>query len=330
MTQRPSLERTPFDGAVLVTLNRPERRNAIDLELVEQLHALCAELERSPRVLVLTGGTNGMFAAGADIGELLHRGVDDALAGINMTVFQRIHRLPMPTIAAVDGYALGGGAELAYACDLRVITDRAVFGQPEAGLGILAAAGGTWRLRSLVGEAVAKEMLFCDRRLDAQEALRLGLVSQVTTPDRLLDTARALVGRMSRNSPLALRLAKMAVDAPQDAHPVVDVIAQAVLFESQDKKDRMQAFLARRGAAGGPPGNVPSDPSPPDSGGPLNSHPDPRPDATAEPPAAGPGARGDQTGPNVCPACAGTGTRDEAPCRTCGGTGTVEEPVGDA
>src|SRR3712207_5295463 len=97
--------------------------------MVERLHVLCAELERSPRVLVLTGGTDGVFAAGADIGELLHRGVDDALAGINMTIFERIHRLPMPTVAAIDGYALGGGAELAYACDLRVASDRAVFGQ---------------------------------------------------------------------------------------------------------------------------------------------------------------------------------------------------------
>ena len=246
----PVLERTSFDGGVLVTLNRPDRRNAIDLDMVEQLHAVCADLERSPRILVLTGGTDGVFAAGADIGQLLHRGVDDALAGINMTVFQRIHRLPLPTVAAIDGYALGGGAELAYACDLRVASDRAVFGQPEAGLGILAAAGGTWRLRSLVGEAVAKEMLFCDRRLDAQEALRLGLVSRVTTPDLLLDAARELVARMLRNSPLALRLAKLAVDAPTEAHPAVDVLAQAVLFESQDKKDRMEAFLARRTAAG--------------------------------------------------------------------------------
>lgn len=252
MTGRQFLERTPFDGGLLVTINRPERRNAIDLEMVEQLHALCAELERAPRILLLTGGTDGVFAAGADIGELVHRGVDDALAGINMTVFQRINRLPMPTVAAVDGYALGGGAELAYACDLRVASDRAVFGQPEAGLGILAAAGGTWRLRSLVGEAVAKEMLFCDRRLDAPEALRLGLVSRVTTPGELLDAAHELIDRMRRNTPLALRLAKLAVDAPVEAHPVVDVIAQAVLFESPDKKDRMQAFLARHGTADGP------------------------------------------------------------------------------
>jgi enoyl-CoA hydratase len=238
-----TLERIAYDDRVLVRLNRPEQRNAIDLAMVEELHAVCQDLERTPRVLILTGGTDGVFAGGADIRELLERGVDDALAGINMTVFQRIHKLPMPTVAAIDGYALGGGAELAYACDLRVASDRAVFGQPEAGLGILAAAGGTWRLRSLVGEAIAKEMLFCGRRLNAQQALRLGLVAEVAAPERLLDVAQELVDRMLRNSPLALRLAKLAVDAPVEAHPAVDVVAQAVLFESEDKKDRMRAFL---------------------------------------------------------------------------------------
>lgn len=253
MTGRHFLERSAFDGGVLVTIRRPEQRNAIDLAMVEQLHALCAELERDPRVLILTGGTDGVFAAGADIGELLHRGAEDGLAGINMTVFRRIHRLPMPTIAAVDGYALGGGAELAYACDLRVASDRAVFGQPEAGLGILAAAGGSWRLRELVGETVAKEMLFLDRRLDAAEAHRLGLVSRVTAPELLLDTARDLAGRMLRNSALALRLTKLAVNAPAEAHPVVDVIAQAVLFESREKRERMEAFLARRARPRQPP-----------------------------------------------------------------------------
>jgi enoyl-CoA hydratase/carnithine racemase len=326
VTARRFLERTPFAGGVLVTIDRPELRNAIDLEMVEQLHALCDELEREPRILILTGGTNGVFAAGADIGELLHRGVHDALAGINMTVFQRIHRLPMPTIAAIDGYALGGGAELAYACDLRVASERAVFGQPEAGLGILAAAGGSWRLRELVGEAVAKEMLFLDRRLDAEEALRLRLVSRVTTPELLLDTARELADRMLRNSPLALRLTKLAVNAPAEAHPVVDVIAQAVLFESQDKKDRMEAFLARRGRPRSADPDTRSEPRVAMSSAPDQQPPNP----AGEPSGAETGRPGDQTGPNVCPACGGTATTGDRPCPTCGGTGTVQEVVGDA
>ncbi|MEV6034218.1 enoyl-CoA hydratase/isomerase family protein [Nonomuraea sp. NPDC052116] len=143
---------------MLVRLDRPQVRNAIDAAMVTDLHAVCAELERRPRILVLTG-SDGIFAAGADIRELRERRREDALAGINSGLFDRIARLPMPTIAAVDGPALGGGAELAYACDFRLATPRARFGNPEAGLGIMAAAGACWRLRELVGEPLAKEIL---------------------------------------------------------------------------------------------------------------------------------------------------------------------------
>ncbi len=128
---------------LVVTLARPERRNAIDGWMVDELHAVCAELERAPRLLLLTGGADGVFAGGADIAQLRERGRLDALAAINQGLFARILRLPLPTIAAVDGPALGGGAELAYACDLRICTDRAFFGQPEVRLGILAGAGAT-------------------------------------------------------------------------------------------------------------------------------------------------------------------------------------------
>ncbi len=134
-------------------LNRPEVRNAIDQTMVEELHALCADLEHSPRIMILAG-SNGVFASGADISQLRERRRDDALAGINSTVFQRISRLPMPVIAALDGYALGGGAELAFAADFRIATPRLKIGNPEAGLGIIAGAGATWRLIELVGEPV--------------------------------------------------------------------------------------------------------------------------------------------------------------------------------
>ncbi|TNY38291.1 enoyl-CoA hydratase/isomerase family protein [Thermomonospora catenispora] len=241
-----TLELQEGEGRVTVRLDRPERRNAIDLEMVRELHAVCEELEREPRVMILTGGTDGVFAAGADIGQLLRRGAADALAGINLKIFQRIRELPMPTVAAVDGHALGGGAELAYACDLRIATDRAVFGQPEAALGIIAGAGATWRLPRLVGESLAKEMLLAGRRLDAEEARRFGLVTAVVPPERLLEEANALVDRMLRNGPLALRLSKLAVDAPEGAHPALELVAQAVLFESADKRERMTAFLNRR------------------------------------------------------------------------------------
>ena len=205
---------------VVATLDRPEKRNAIDTDLTTALHALCAELEARPRLLLLTGGADGIFAAGADIAQLRERNRLDALAAINAGVFARIRALPMPSVAAVDGPALGGGAELSYACDLRVCTERAVFGQPEVRLGIIAGAGATHRLPALIGEARAKELLYTGRRMDAAEALRVGLVNQVVAePEELLPAAHALLDEMAKASPLALRLTKLAVDAPAAAHP---------------------------------------------------------------------------------------------------------------
>ena len=232
---------------LVVRLNRPERRNAINRLMVDDLHAVLAHLEREPRLLVLTGGDGGLFAAGADIDELRQRGRDEALAGINLHLFERIRRLPMPTIAAVDGPALGGGAELAYACDIRVASPRATFGQPEVGLGILAGAGGCFRLAELVGESLAKELLFTGRVLSAAEALDARLVSRVAPVDRLFEVVDELRIAISRNSSTAIRLTKLVMDAPRAAHPQLDLVAQALLFEGADKAARMDAFLERRG-----------------------------------------------------------------------------------
>ncbi|WP_412540998.1 enoyl-CoA hydratase/isomerase family protein [Longispora sp. K20-0274] len=231
---------------VVAVLNRPEKRNAIDAELVEELHALCARLERDPKLLLLTGGADGVFAGGADIAQLRERTKLDALAAINQGLFARILKLPLPTIAAVDGPALGGGAELAYACDLRICTDRAFFGQPEVRLGILAGAGATYRLPRLIGEGLAKELLFTARRMPADEALRAGLVSRVVAPEELLSTAHGILDDIAKASPLALRFTKLAVDAPEGAHPHVELASQAVLFEDAEKYARMTAFLEKK------------------------------------------------------------------------------------
>lgn len=230
---------------VVATIDRPATRNAIDAGLVAELHALCAQLEDEPRPLVLTGG-DGIFVSGADIRQLRERRRDDALRGINSGLFERIARLPLPTVAAVDGPALGGGAELAYACDFRIATPRTRFGNPETGLGILAAAGATWRLRELVGEPLAKEVLLAGRVLDAQECRAVRLVSDVVEPGELLTAAHLLVDRILRSDPLALRLTKLALRVPAGAHPAFDDVAQAVLFETEEKQERMTAFLERR------------------------------------------------------------------------------------
>ncbi|MEU1973024.1 enoyl-CoA hydratase/isomerase family protein [Microbacterium sp. NPDC019599] len=242
---RPPLHVERRGDRVVATLDRPATRNAIDLAAIDALHALCAELEQEPAILILTGA-DGVFASGADIAQLRERGADDARRGINTHAFSRVADLPMPVIAAIDGYALGGGAELAYAADLRLGTPRTRIGNPETGLGIIAAAGATWRLPRIVGEARAAELLLTGRILDADEALAWGLVSAVHDPDDLLDAAHAVADRIAANDPVATRHTKTALRAPAGAHPQLELELQAELFERPEKAERMTRFLERR------------------------------------------------------------------------------------
>jgi enoyl-CoA hydratase len=230
---------------VVATLNRPERRNAIDQRMVDELHALCEDLERDPRILILTG-SEGVFASGADIAELRERSAADARRAINATIFLRIAELPMPVIAALDGFALGGGAELAYAADFRLGTPRLRIGNPETSLGIIAAAGALWRLPQLVGEPLAAEITMAGRVLTGEEALAAGLVSDLFEPNELLAAAHALADRIAANDPLATQYTKRVLRAPLGDHPRAEREAQAVLFESPEKQRRMTEFLERR------------------------------------------------------------------------------------
>lgn len=248
-----ALEIIPGDGFVTARLNRPEVRNAIDETMVAELHELCQQLENDPQILILTGcvaetskGPRGIFASGADIAQLRERRRADALRGINSGIFDRIAKLPSPVIAAIDGFALGGGLELALAADFRLATPRAKFGQPEAGLGIIAGAGALWRLKETVGAPVAKEILLAGRILSGEEAHALHLVTEIHDPEELDAAAADLAGRVAALDPLAVRLSKQLMDMPAAAHPAVDNIAQAVLFESPAKFDRMQAFLDKK------------------------------------------------------------------------------------
>lgn len=236
---------TRSDDRVEVILDRPDVRNAISRAMVAELHEVCTRLEAEPRILILAGSTE-VFASGADIAELRDRRAVDALEGVNSRVFDRIARLPMPVIAAIDGWALGGGAELAYAADIRIAGEGLRIGNPETGLGILAGAGATWRLPEIVGRAVAAELLLTGRTLDAAEALSLGLVSRVVPSTELLSTAHELADRIATNDPLATRLTKAVLAAPREAHPAIDEQTQAVLFESPEKHRRMTEFLERR------------------------------------------------------------------------------------
>lgn len=240
-----AVEVTESEGRVVVELARPEVRNAIDQQMVDDLHSVCDLLESEPRVLLLIG-SGGTFAAGADIAQLRERRCLDALRGINSGIFSRIRELPMPTIGLLDGYALGGGAELAYACDFRIGTSRTRIGNPETSLGITAAAGAMWRLKELVPEPIAKEILLTGRILNAQEAADLYLLNEITEPDDLLDAGHRWADRITSNSALATRLTKAVFHAPRQAHPFIDDLAQAVLFETEEKVDRMTRFLERR------------------------------------------------------------------------------------
>lgn len=240
-----SLQIEERDDRVTATLTRPETRNAIDQQMIDELHALCADLENNPRILILTGSGN-IFASGADISQLRDRRAADAREGINSTAFRRIRELPLPVIAALDGYALGGGAELAYAADIRIGTPSVKIGNPETGLGIIAAAGATWRLPEIVGEARAAELLLTGRALGADEALSWGLLSSIHEPEQLLAAAHGIADRIAQNDTLATRYTKIALRAPAEAHPAVEMDLQAELFESPEKFRRMTDFLERR------------------------------------------------------------------------------------
>lgn len=237
------IERLP--DRVVATLDRPEVRNAIDQSTVDALHELCAELEAEPRVLILRGA-GGVFAGGADIAQLRERRAADARAGINTAAFLRVRALPMPVIAAVEGFALGGGAELAYAADIRIGSPDVTIGNPEPALGIIAAAGATWWLPQIVGAGRAAELLLTGRALSADEALAWGLLSAVHPADELLPAAHAIADRIARLDPLAVQHTKRALHAPREEHPAIDLELQAELFESPEKFRRMTAFLERK------------------------------------------------------------------------------------
>lgn len=227
---------------VVVTLDREKQRNAIDAEMISELHEVCSLIEQDPKLLVITG-RGDHFAAGADINQLRARTRDDALRGINRNLFDRVAALPLPTIAAIRGFALGGGAELTYACDIRVCSPSTLFGNPEPGLGIMAAAGASYRLPTLVGVSVAKQILLGSHLLNAAAALQHGLVIKVA--DDPLAAAHTLADQVLKQAPLALKLTKQIIDAP-GFHPWADDIAQAVLFETEDKQHRMTAFLEKK------------------------------------------------------------------------------------
>lgn len=244
------------DGIALVTFNNPKVMNALTVETFTALESLLTELENDPavRVLILTGAGDKAFIAGGDIRELARLDVEGAraFALLAQRVLDRIESLAKPVIAAVNGYALGGGCELAMACDLRIAAETARFGQPEVKLGIIPGFAGTQRLARLVGKAKAKELVFAGEMIDATEAWRIGLANRVVPAADLLGEARRLALQMADKSASAIALAKEAIDNgiemdfAKAARYEADLFA--LCFATADCREGLAAFLEKRPA----------------------------------------------------------------------------------
>lgn len=242
------------EGVAVVTINRPEVRNAVSRRVLADLRAALADLrdDDAAGVVVFTGAGERAFIAGADISQLQHYTMHTALGSEMQRVYDEIEAFEKPTIAAVNGFALGGGCELAMSCDIRIAADAARFGLPETTLSVLPGAGGTQRLARLVGTGRAIEMILTGRMVRADEALAHGLVTSVVPAAELLDAARETARQILSKGPLAVRLAKLVVrsgmDADQRTGLVVERLAQALLYTTDDKREGAEAFLGKRPA----------------------------------------------------------------------------------
>ncbi|MCM8750091.1 enoyl-CoA hydratase-related protein [Thermomicrobiaceae bacterium CFH 74404] len=242
------------DRVALVTVDRPERLNALNTQSLQELLATFERLasDSSVRAIIVTGAGDRAFIAGADIAEMKDKSPSEALAfaRLGQAVCSAIEAAPQPVIAAINGYALGGGCEIALACDIRLASETAVLGQPEVALGVPPGWGGTQRLPRVIGPGLARELIYTGRRVRAEEALRIGLVNAVYPPAELLERARALAAEIARNAPLAVRLSKEAIrrglDVDLAAGLALEAQAFALAFSTADQREGMSAFLEKR------------------------------------------------------------------------------------
>ena len=242
-----------LQGAVAVlTIDRPKALNALNPEVLADLKAAFEGIDQNAvRCVVLTGAGDKSFVAGADIGSMstMTKAEGEAFGKLGNDIFLAIESFPLPVIAAVNGFALGGGCELAMSCDIRICSDNAMFGQPEVGLGITPGFGGTQRLPRLVGMGMAKQLLYTARNIDAAEALRIGLVNAVIPQAELLDAALKMAGQIAKNAPIAVRACKKAVNEGMQVSIDKAVEIEEKLFggcfETHDQVEGMACFLSR-------------------------------------------------------------------------------------
>lgn len=240
------------DKIAIVTINRPEALNALNSQVLDDLEAAFDSIDTNVvRAVVLTGAGDKSFVAGADIGEMstLSKAEGEAFGKKGNDIFRFIETFPIPVIAAVNGFALGGGCEISMSCDIRICSDNAIFGQPEVGLGITPGFGGTQRLARIVGVGMAKQLIYTARNIKADEALRIGLVNAVYPQDELLDQAKKLASIIAANAPIAVRNCKKAIndglDADMDQAIVIEEKLFGDCFETEDQKAAMANFLEK-------------------------------------------------------------------------------------
>ena len=242
------------NGIALLTINRPKSLNALNSETLAELNTCLAELENNEevKVVILTGSGEKSFVAGADISEMVNATPAEGrkMGLLAKEAFGRLENMPQVTIAAVNGFALGGGCEISMSCDIRVASENAKFAQPECGLGILPGFGGTQRLPRLVGKGRAKELIFTCDMISADEAFRMGLANHVVPQAELIDYCKAMAGRIMKNGPYAVSLAKQAIntgmDTDLDSGLKLEVNLFGLSFSTADKKEGMTAFLEKR------------------------------------------------------------------------------------
>ena len=237
----------------VITINRSEALNALNSSVLDEIGDCFDNIDiNAVRAVVLTGEGIKSFVAGADIGEMskLSKAEGEAFGKKGNDIFRKIETFPIPVIAAINGYALGGGCELAMSCDIRICSDNAVFGQPETGLGITPGFGGTQRLARLVGTGMAKQLIYTAKNIKADEALRIGLVNAIYTQEELLETAKKMAKGIAKNAPIAVRACKKAIndglDVKMDDAIVIEEKLFGSCFETHDQIEGMSSFLEKR------------------------------------------------------------------------------------
>ena len=236
----------------IMTISAPKSLNALNTTILNEIDEFLDEFEGGQfRCLIITGDGEKSFVAGADISEMATLGPQqgETFGKRGAAVFRRIETLPCPVIAAVNGFALGGGCELAMACDIRLCSDNARFGQPEVGLGIIPGFSGTVRLARLVGMGIAKQLIFSGKNIKADEALRIGLVNEVLPQADLMNRAIELAGQIAANAPLAVKAAKLCINDEYDMDADSAIQNESVIFgrcfSTEDQKQGMKAFLEK-------------------------------------------------------------------------------------